>query len=117
VSSRDLTAAAQISKPTSGAASRPADLGGIGHTAGLEIYAARNGLRVIVTSSRARVRHAATKNNFVHRGLVLFETKDWTRPRFVHPAGALSHAPLQPLTFFRFILLRLAVRRSLTVKG
>jgi hypothetical protein len=37
---RRLTAAAQVSKPTSSAASRPGRFGGIGYTAGLEIYTA-----------------------------------------------------------------------------
>lgn len=45
----------------------PGRLEGTGRTAGLEIWAVKNGLRMLVATLRGRVRRAATKNKFVHR--------------------------------------------------
>jgi hypothetical protein len=52
----------------------PGRFGGIGYTAGLEIYATKNGQRMIVASSRRRVCRAVNANSFVHRNAVISRT-------------------------------------------
>jgi hypothetical protein len=91
----------------------PGWLEGTGRTAGLEICAVKNGLRMLVATLRGRVRRAATKNKFAHRGPSLLSRRETGRIRgsFARQ-GRFPTRPCSPWFLFFCALLHVDHARS-----